>query len=59
MANQITNISYTGTLNGSLTSETRSYNSLLQLTGINTGTASSSVNLTYNYTAGQNNGKIA
>ena len=35
--------------------ETRTYNSLLQLTGINTG----AVNLTYSYTTGSNNGKIA
>jgi hypothetical protein len=35
--------------------ETRTYNSLLQLTSIYTG----SVSLTYNYTAGQDNGKIA
>jgi hypothetical protein len=31
------------------------YNSLVQLTGISRG----SVSLTYNYTAGQDNGKIA
>ena len=35
--------------------ETRTYNSLLQLTGI----SSHSVSMQYNYNAGQNNGKIA
>jgi RHS repeat-associated protein len=54
-ANQMLQISYTPTAGGTLLTETRTYNSLLQLTGINTG----SVNLTYNYTAGQDNGKIA
>jgi len=49
-ASQLTNITYYGT------AESRSYNSLMQLIGI---TAGSSINVSYNYTAGSNNGKIA
>ena len=54
-ANQLLGISYTGTPGGALLGETRTYNSLLQLTSIYT----SYVSLTYAYTAGQDNGKIA
>ena len=58
LANQMLQITY-GDLNQwqqfQGVTETRTYNSLLPLTGINAG----SVNLTYNYTAVQNNGKIA
>jgi len=49
-ASQLTNITYYGT------AESRSYNSLMQLIGI---TAGSAINISYNYTAGSNNGKIA
>ena len=41
--------------------ETRAYNSLMQLTNITTNDTylpSSKINITYNYTAGSNNGKI-
>ena len=54
-SNEMLQISYTGTAGQGLTTETRTYNSLLQLTGVTRGT----VNLTYGYTASQNNGKIA
>ena len=42
-------------------SETRAYNSLMQLTNITTAAPSggTGLNITYNYTAGSNNGKIA
>ena len=45
----------TRTFNSVITSESRTYNNLGQLTGISAG----SVSLTYNYTTGQDNGKIA
>ena len=48
-ANETLQIAYNGV------TETRTYNNLLQLTGINTG----AVNLTYSYTAGSNNGRMA
>jgi hypothetical protein len=41
-------------------SETRGYNSLLQLTSMVTGGASGTLlSMQYNYTAGQNNGRVA
>ncbi|HLG96093.1 MAG TPA: RHS repeat-associated core domain-containing protein [Bryobacteraceae bacterium] len=49
-ANQVTAMNYYGAV------ETRAYNSLMQLTNI---TTVGSLNVTYNYTAGANNGKIA
>lgn len=48
-ANQVTAINYYDA------TETRAYNNLMQLTNITTGSA---LNITYNYTAGSNNGKI-
>jgi RHS repeat-associated protein len=53
-ANQLTNIHYyTAT-------ETRTYNSLFQLSNISTTVqGGTGINLTYNYTGGANNGKIA
>jgi RHS repeat-associated protein len=49
-ANQLLSMNYPGA------SETRSYNALNQLTNIHAG---SSENLTYNYPAGTNNGKVS
>jgi RHS repeat-associated protein len=55
-ANQLLTMTYTPSVtNGGGTSESRTYNNLLQLTGISGG----GISLTYNYTAGQDNGKIA
>src|SRR6202522_4543601 len=40
--------------------ETRTYNSLLQIyTMVTTGTGGTSMNMQYNYTAGQNNGRVS
>ena len=55
-ANQVKAINYYDA------TETRAYNSLMQLTNITTNDVylpSSKINITYNYTAGSNNGKIA
>ena len=53
-ANELLSINYYGA------TETRTYNSLLQLTNITaTVQGGTGINLTYNYTAGANNGKIA
>jgi RHS repeat-associated protein len=57
----VSNVSYNAanqllTMNFSGTSESRTYNSLNQLTNIADG---SSLNLTYNYPAGTNNGKVS
>ena len=49
-AGQLTGLNYPGGFG----QETRSYNSLMQLTNI----ASSQINMTYNYSATQNNGRI-
>ena len=54
-ANQLTAVNYYDA------TETRAYNSLQQLTNITTSDPylpSSKINITYNYTAGSNNGKI-
>ncbi len=52
-ANELLSINYYGA------TETRTYNSLLQLTNISaTVQGGTGINLTYNYTAGANNGKI-
>ena len=54
-ANQVKAINYYDA------TETRAYNSLMQLTNITTNDVylpSSKINITYNYTAGSNNGKI-
>ncbi len=53
-ANELLSINYYGA------TETRTYNSLLQLTNITaTVQGGTGINQTYNYTAGANNGKIA
>jgi hypothetical protein len=39
--------------------ETRGYNSLLRLTSMPVGGVSGSLSMQYNYTAGQNNGRVA
>jgi len=57
----LVNSGYYGT---STFTETRTYNSLMQLTGLTNGLASefysaTMVNMQYNYTAGQNNGRVA
>jgi len=51
-ANQITAMNYYGA------AESRAYNSLMQLSNITTSAPNGGINLTYNYTAGSNNGKI-
>ena len=55
VANQMTAISYASVAGHPLTNETRTYNSLLQLTKI----TDSGINLTYNYVAGSDNRKIS
>jgi len=57
----LVNSGYYGT---STFTETRTYNTLMQLTGLTNGLASefysaTMVNMQYNYTAGQNNGRVA
>ena len=59
-SNELLQMSYTATAGASQVNETLTYNSLLQLTGISaSGGGLGTVNLTYTYTAGQNNGKMA
>jgi YD repeat-containing protein len=53
-AGQLTNLSIAGV------SETRTYNGLGQLTGIQAGTTGNTLDLTYGYNAaGQNDGRVA
>ena len=45
-------------ISGSLIGESRSYNSMLQLTSLTVGAGTASVNMSYSYSANQNNGKV-
>jgi RHS repeat-associated protein len=54
-ANQLSTLQYG--INTLLFYESRSYNNLMQLTNLTVG-GSGSVNMQYNYTAGQNNGRV-